>query len=36
VVKISNAKVGVEYRGGGAWLDFDRTDFAARAQLAWR
>jgi hypothetical protein len=36
VVKVSSAKVGVEYHGGGAWLDFERTDFVERAQLAWR
>jgi hypothetical protein len=35
VVKVSGGKVGVEYRGGGAWLDFDRTDFVERARLAW-
>ena len=36
VVKVINAKVGVEYHGGGAWLDFENTDFVERAQLAWR
>lgn len=36
VVKVSGGKVGVEYRGGGAWLDFEHTDFVERARLAWR
>lgn len=36
VVKVSAGKVGVEYRGGGAWLDFESTDFVERARVAWR
>ncbi len=35
VVKVSIGKVAVEYHGGGAWLEFERTDFVERAQLAW-
>lgn len=35
VVKVSGGKVGVEYHGGGAWLDFDRTDFIERARGHW-
>jgi hypothetical protein len=35
VMRVSSAKVGVEYHGGGAWLDFERTDFVERARLAW-
>ncbi len=29
---IQNEKVGVEYRGGGAWLTVEQTDLIARAQ----
>ena len=36
VVKVSGGKIGVEYHGGGAWLDFDRTDFLERARQGWR
>jgi hypothetical protein len=36
VVKVSDGKVGVEYHGGGAWLDFDRTDFIERARDHWQ
>ena len=35
VMKLANGQVGVEYHGGGAWLDFDRTDFVERARIAW-
>jgi hypothetical protein len=35
LVTIQSGKLGVEYRGGGAWLDFDSTDFEERARLAY-
>ena len=35
VMKLANGQVGVEYHGGGAWLEFDRTDFVERARIAW-
>ncbi len=35
VMKLANGQVGVEYHGGGTWLDFDRTDFVERVRIAW-
>jgi len=35
VMKLAHGQVGVEYHGGGAWLDFERTDFVERARIAW-
>ena len=36
VVSVRNGKIGVEYRGGGAWLEFGDTDFVERARHAWK
>ena len=35
VLKVAGGKVGLEYQGGGAWLDPKDTDFAERARAAW-
>ena len=35
IVTLKNGKVGVEYHGGGAWLELGNTDFVERAKLAW-
>ena len=36
VASVRDGKVGIEYRGGGAWLDLESTDFVERARQEWR
>ena len=36
VVAVKDGKIGVEYRGGGVWLEFENTDFVERARQMWR